>query len=105
MAKSSCASAQSPTQAAPDRAIENLLSQIATTAHLAEMRLRESPGDCPELHEYEVDELRHVIARMGWMADLALNQMGSHDGVHRADPVAWLLPPSTVAALARGGQS
>lgn len=114
MAKPSCALAQSPAQAAPAASLsqtpsnqiaEQLLSQIVITAYDTEQRLRETPLDIVELHEYEIEQLRQTIARLGWMADVALKRMGSMECLQRGDAAAWLLPPTAGAVLAQGAQA
>jgi hypothetical protein len=82
-----------------DPAIENLLSEIAATAYATELRLRETPGDDPELTVLECDVLRDVVKRMGWMADVALSRLGSLSNIHNGDAAFWLLPPVCALSL------
>ena len=89
------------TQPAPDEAIEHLLGEIANTAYVTELRLRNTPGDAKELYEYEVDLLRQTVARMGWMADIALQRLDSTiNMVHRGSAEDWLLSPKLNELLA-----
>ena len=87
------------TQPAPDEAIEHLLGEIASTAYVTELRLRHTPGDCDELLAHEVDQLRQTVARMGWMADMALRRLGSIV-VHSGRAEDWLLSPRMNELLA-----
>jgi hypothetical protein len=96
---------QKSTQTPADRIVEQLLGQITMTAYSTEQRLRETPGDVPEIYESEIELLRHTVARLGWMADLALKSMGSNDCLLCGDATAWLLAPSTVEALVAGERS
>ncbi|MGI4776613.1 MAG: hypothetical protein ACRYGA_00615 [Janthinobacterium lividum] len=97
---------QKSTQPARDEAIEHLLGEIASTANFTEMRLRNTPGDCVELYEYEVDLLRQTVARMGWMADIALRRLGSIGSmVHSGNAEDWLLSPKMNELLAIEAQS
>jgi hypothetical protein len=96
---------QSHTQVAPDRAVENLLAEIASTAYLTEQRLRNTPGDIPELYEHEVELLRNTVARLGWMADLALKRLGSLNTMRDGDAAAWMLTPLAVELLSQEVQS
>lgn len=82
-----------------DPAIEALLSQIASTAYLTDRRLRLVPVGDARIDEMEIDALRDVVMRMGWMADIALQRLGSINTMHNGHAEQWLLPPSCVTAL------
>ncbi|MGF6526034.1 hypothetical protein [Variovorax sp. PvP013] len=96
---------QKSTQAAPDRAIEILLAEIATTAYSTEQELRASPADNAELYEHEVDRLRGVVARLGWMADIALQRLGSIHTLCNGHAEQWLLPPLAIELLSQEVES
>lgn len=82
-----------------DPAIENLLGEIALLAHRTDHRLRLTPCDARDLDEIEVDTLRDIVMRMGWMADVALQRLGSSDTVRNGHAEQWLLTPLSVANL------
>lgn len=96
---------QKSTQGAPDRAIENLLGEIASMAYCTEKQLRCTPADIPETYEHEAEMLRGVVARLGWIADMALKRLGSINCIHEGDAAAWLLPPLSVELLSKEVQS
>lgn len=86
------------TQPAPDAFIEGVLSEIASGAYLTERGPQSSVGDVEAL-EYENNVLRGLIAKMGWMADLALRRLDSANCIHNGEAEAWLLPRAVYEAL------
>lgn len=93
------------TQTTPDGAIEHLLAEIASTAYFTERRLRSTPGDSTELFEFEADLLRNTMARLGWLADMALQRLGSVNCLQDGRAESWLLAPLTNDLLAVEVQS
>lgn len=82
-----------------DPAIESLLAEIATLAHRTDHRLRLTPNDTGDLDEIEVETLRDVVMRLGWMADVALQRLDSIHTMRNGHAEQWLLPPSCITAL------
>ncbi|UST54919.1 hypothetical protein NF681_06945 [Comamonadaceae bacterium OTU4NAUVB1] len=82
-----------------DPAIESLLSEIAALAHRTDHRLRLLPCGDGEIDAIEVDTLRDVVMRMGWMADVALQRLDSINTMRNGHAEQWLLPPSCITAL------
>lgn len=78
---------------------EALLSEIASTAFLAEEMLQESIWDSPEASACMSRMLRQTIARMGWMADIGLHRLGSSNCMHGGDAVQWMMPPYAIKKL------
>lgn len=93
------------TQPAPDRAIEALLAEIASTAYFTEARAATASAPEPEEMTFELARLRDTIARMGWMADVALKRLDSENCMYEGDAAAWLLPAGCFEVLAQGVQS
>ncbi|RYG57334.1 MAG: hypothetical protein EON56_02680 [Alphaproteobacteria bacterium] len=95
---------QKSTQAAPIRAIEALLGEITSAAYFTESlhaKLDVTEGDKDD----EIHALRQVVARMGWMADMALHRLGSHNCLREGRAQDWLLTPVTLDAFRAGAQS
>jgi hypothetical protein len=92
-----------------DPAIEALLAEIASTAYLTERLQSDLPLDLPfdaTNHQTQIDNLRLVVARLGWMADIALQRLGSMNTMRNGDAAQWLLPAVCVDALmVTGAQS
>ncbi|RZI75179.1 MAG: hypothetical protein EOP13_06290 [Pseudomonas sp.] len=88
-------------QATSDDAIEALFEEIANTAYLTEERLKVTPTDDSELQAHELDVLRRIVRRLGWIADMGLHRVGSNRTIHEGDAVAWLLSPYTNECLAQ----
>lgn len=89
-----------------DPAIEVLLAEIVDVAHGAEQHMRLTPFDTPEIHEYHASMLRGVVARLGWMADIALQRLGSIHTMCNGSAEQWLLTSASVEALLeKEGQS
>ena len=85
-----------------DPAIEALLAEIASTAYFTERRLRNLPADLhvdATSYEMQIDDLRLVVARLGWMADVALQRLDSINTMRNGHAEQWLLPPSCITAL------
>ncbi|MGF6526035.1 hypothetical protein [Variovorax sp. PvP013] len=97
----STARSNSASQTAPDDAIEALFEEIANTAYLTEERLKVTPTDDAELQAHELDVLRRVVRRLGWIADMGLHRVGSNRTIYEGDAVAWLLSPYTNECLAQ----
>jgi hypothetical protein len=92
-------------QATPDDAIEALFEEIASTAFLTEERLKITPIDDSELQAHELDVLRRIVRKLGWIADMGLHLVGSNRTIHEGDAAAWLLAPYTNECLAQKAPS
>lgn len=95
---------QKSNQPALDRGTEALLAEIASTAYFTEQLFRKVAG-VEDQQEDEIDTLRSAVARMGWMADLALKRQGSHRVMFEGSAEHWLLPPDCALAMTQGEQS
>ena len=95
---------QKSTQAATDLAVESMLSEINSAAYFTES-LFQKVGAPAESQEDEVQTLRDIIARMGWMADLALNRLGSPNCMYEGRAEEWLLSPRSKKMIEEGAQS
>jgi len=92
---------QKSTQVAPDGAIESLLGEIASMAYCTDKHLSNHPADVNDAYQYEADMLRDVVARMGWIADMALKRLDSINCIHGGDAAAWLLPARCTDLLSK----
>lgn len=88
-------------QTVPDTAIEQLLSEIASVAYVTGDRPCKVIGSSTEELEREIDALFDIVARLGWMADIALRRLDSDNCLRQGEAEAWLLPPSVKNAIAQ----
>lgn len=70
----------------------NILHNLGTLAHVAMGVSRDPREGCQSLDELEhrIQLLRHLVDRMGWVADVALRRLGDRGMLAR--PEDWMLP-------------
>lgn len=51
------------------------------------------PGDDPALQRLVLDNIRLIVSRVGWMAELGLEKLGQANMQERGSPERWLLSP------------
>ena len=83
-----------------DTAIEQLLAEIASVAYLTGDRPCKVIGSSTEELEREIGALFDIVARLGWMADIALHRLDSDNCLRQGEAALWLLPPAVTNTLA-----
>lgn len=87
-----------------EAACENLFWEIAERARRTREILQNVDfGDHGETIE-QIGMLENTIYQMGWLADVALTNMGSVMRIHDGNAVKWMAAPSTISALGMESQ-
>ena len=66
---------------------------VAAAGRVDRMCYFSDPSDDPDLQRLVLDNIRLIVSRVGWMAELGLERLGQADLQERGSPERWLLSP------------
>ena len=66
---------------------------VAAAGQVDRMCYFSDPNDDPALQRLVLDNIRLIVSRVGWMAELGLDKLGQGRLQERGSPESWLLSP------------